>query len=207
MLRAISELKRVTIAATDGNLGSVSDVYFDDRSWAVRYLVVDAGRPLPDRPLFVPPMSVRRSEPTALRLGLSTREIEMCSFGSAQAGGLGPECPTRAEDGGAVHLQAATAVIGYAVRAEDGEIGHVKDVLVDDRTWAVRYLVVDTGHWWGGKTVLVSPRWFTRVGWDESKTLSCLVTTIGDGGAAARPVPFEREHQSPVFTQPSDQTP
>jgi hypothetical protein len=43
MLRGISDLKRFTIAATDGNLGSVSDLYFDDRSWAVRYLVVDAG--------------------------------------------------------------------------------------------------------------------------------------------------------------------
>ena len=207
MLRTINALKRVTIAATDGNLGSLSDVYFDDRSWAVRYLVVDAGWRLPDRPLFVPSVSVRSSEPTALRLGLSTREIEMCSLGSAQAGGLGPECPTRADDGGAAHLQAATAVIGYAVRAEDGEIGHVKDLLVDDRAWAVRYLVVDTGHWWAGKTVLVSPGWFTRVGWDESKTLFCLVTTIGDGGAAARPVPADRAHRRPVFTQPSDQAP
>jgi hypothetical protein len=44
MLHGISDLKRFTIAATDGQLGSVSDLYFDDRSWAVRYLVVDAGR-------------------------------------------------------------------------------------------------------------------------------------------------------------------
>jgi hypothetical protein len=33
MLRGISDLTRFTIAATDGKLGSVRDLYFDDRSW------------------------------------------------------------------------------------------------------------------------------------------------------------------------------
>ena len=77
---------------------------------------------------------------------------------------------------GDAHLKTATAVMGYTIQAEDGEIGHVKDVLVDDRAWAIRYLVVDTEKWWEGKTVLVSPQWLTRVTWDESKTLFCLVT-------------------------------
>jgi sporulation protein YlmC with PRC-barrel domain len=72
--------------------------------------------------------------------------------------------------------------MGYTIRAEDGEIGRVKDVLVDPKTWAIRYLVVDTKHWWTGKTVLVSPGWFTRVTWDESKTLFCIVTTVGEAG-------------------------
>jgi len=205
MLRAISELKQVTIVATDGNLGRVSDVYFDDRSWAVKYLVVDAGPRLPDRRLLVPPVSVRKSEPSALRLGSSTKEIEICSVTAAHPGRLGPECPVRAGGGGDVHLQAATAVIGYTILAEDGEIGHVKDVLVDDKAWAIRYLVVDTGHWWAGKTVLVSPGWFTRVGWDESKTLFCLVTTVADGGASARPAVRERVDQNAGFTRATDQ--
>ena len=49
MLRGISDLRRVTIAAMDGELGSVRDLYFDDRSWTVCYLVVDTGSWLPDR--------------------------------------------------------------------------------------------------------------------------------------------------------------
>jgi hypothetical protein len=55
---------------------------------------------------------------------------------------------------------------------------------VDSKAWAIRYLVVDTKQWWAGKTVLVSPGWCTRVAWDESKTLFCIVTTVGDVGAA-----------------------
>jgi sporulation protein YlmC with PRC-barrel domain len=189
MLRGIRELERVTVAARDGDLGSVSDLYFDDRSWTVRYLAVEPDPQLPGRRLFVSPMSVRRSDPTTLRLGLSMREVEMNSMNSAEPGRVLPESLGRTGNGGDGHLRTATAVMGYAIRAEDGEIGHVKDVLVDDEAWAIRYLAVDTEHWWTGKTVLVSPSWLTRVAWDESKTLFCIVTTVGDGWASDRPVP------------------
>ncbi len=194
MLRGISDLKRFTIAATDGQLGSVNDLYFDDRSWAVRYLVVDAGPWLPGRRLCVSPISVRSSDPTTLRLGSSMAQVAVSSVSSAQPDEVLPECLVRAGDGGDCHLQTATAVMGYAIRAEDGEIGHVKDILVDDKAWAIRYLVVDTEDWWAGRTVLVSPGWLTRVAWDESKTLSCIATAGGDTGAAGRPVLGRRAH-------------
>ena len=41
--------------------------------------------------------------------------------------------------------------------ASDGEIGHVNDFYFDDRNWAVRYLVADTGSWMPGRLVLISP--------------------------------------------------
>ena len=40
--------------------------------------------------------------------------------------------------------------------ALDGEIGHVSDFLVDEGTWTVRYLVIDTSNWIGGRSVLIS---------------------------------------------------
>jgi len=43
------------------------------------------------------------------------------------------------------------------VAASDGDIGQVRDAFFDDRSWAVRYLVVDTGNWLGGREVLISP--------------------------------------------------
>ena len=66
------------------------------------------------------------------------------------------------------HLRSSAAVIGYHVAAKDGDIGHVEDFLVDEATWAIRYLVVDTRNWWFGKTVLVSAEWVTDVDWNES---------------------------------------
>ncbi len=58
---------------------------------------------------------------------------------------------------------------GYHIQAEDGEIGHVEDFVIDDETWAIRYLIVDTRNWWPGNKVLISPKWIERVSWDESK--------------------------------------
>jgi len=49
MLKPASGFKGLTIAATDGDIGSVNDLYFDDLSWTIRYLVVDTGTWLPGR--------------------------------------------------------------------------------------------------------------------------------------------------------------
>jgi hypothetical protein len=60
-------------------------------------------------------------------------------------------------------------VSGHYVQATDGEIGHVEDFIIDDETWAIRYLIIDTRNWWPGKKVLISPQWIERVSWNESK--------------------------------------
>jgi uncharacterized protein YrrD len=67
------------------------------------------------------------------------------------------------------HLRSCEAVIGYHIHASDGEIGHVEGFLVDDQTWAIRYLIVNTSNWWMGHKVLIAPQWVTGVRWlDES---------------------------------------
>ena len=45
----------------------------------------------------------------------------------------------------------------YAIRATDGNIGHVKDFYFDDEAWVIRYLIVDTGNWLSSGEVLISP--------------------------------------------------
>jgi sporulation protein YlmC with PRC-barrel domain len=210
MLRAISDLRRFTIAAADGNLGSVGDVYFDDRSWNVRYLVVDAGNWLPGRRVLVSPSVVRTSDPTTLHVALSKQQVSASPDVSTRGlprcsplqGGLEPVKLVPAGDGGDVHLQTATAVMGYAIQTEDGEIGHVKDVLVDDRAWAIRYLVVDPENRWVGKKVLVSPAWLTDVTWDASKTLSCIVTAVDSGIGNRRAAIPSIEHRQNSARRP-----
>jgi hypothetical protein len=67
------------------------------------------------------------------------------------------------------HLRSTDAVRGHSIQAEDGEIGHVEDFIIDNETWAIRYLIIDTRNWWPGKKVLVSPQWIERVSSSESK--------------------------------------
>lgn len=48
-------------------------------------------------------------------------------------------------------------LIGCTIRASDGPIGEISDVLFDDTTWTVRWVVVDTGTWLPGRMVLLPP--------------------------------------------------
>lgn len=66
-------------------------------------------------------------------------------------------------------LRSTQEVSGYNIQATDGEIGHIEDFIIDDETWAIRYLVVNTQNWWPGKKVLVSPLWIKRVSWSDLK--------------------------------------
>jgi hypothetical protein len=70
---------------------------------------------------------------------------------------------------GDAHLRSARDVQGYDVQGSDEAIGHVEDFVVDDATWAVRYLVIDTGRWWFGKKVLIAPHWASSVSWEDRK--------------------------------------
>jgi hypothetical protein len=73
------------------------------------------------------------------------------------------------------HLRSTHDVCGHHIQAADGGIGHVEDFIIDDETWAIRYLIVNTHNWWPGKKVLISPKWIERVSWIESKVFVNLL--------------------------------
>jgi hypothetical protein len=41
--------------------------------------------------------------------------------------------------------------------------------MVDDKSWAIRELVVETGHWYSGKEILISPSKIERISHEGSK--------------------------------------
>lgn len=72
------------------------------------------------------------------------------------------------EDSGDPHLRSCEEVIGYHIKASDGEIGHAEDFLADDELWTMRYCVVDTRNWLPGRKVLVAVLWFNKVNWERA---------------------------------------
>ncbi|HVL34769.1 MAG TPA: PRC-barrel domain-containing protein [Burkholderiales bacterium] len=64
------------------------------------------------------------------------------------------------------HLRSSSEVVGYRIQAADGEIGHVEDFLVDDRSWAIADMVVDTGNWLPGRKVRVAPSAIEDIDWN-----------------------------------------
>jgi sporulation protein YlmC with PRC-barrel domain len=66
------------------------------------------------------------------------------------------------------HLRSAAELMGYHVKATDGDVGRVDDVLLDTEHWKVQYLIVDTHELWPGGKVLVSTDWLKEVSWEGS---------------------------------------
>ena len=98
------------------------------------------------------------------------------------------------------HLRSFNAVTGYSIHATDGDIGHVEGLLVDEETWAIRYLVVDTSNWWLGHQVLVAPQWIQSVSWPDS-TVSVNLTrqAIQDAPAYDPALGLDREQEINTF--------
>ena len=52
-------------------------------------------------------------------------------------------------------LRKTSTLTGCSIQAKDGDIGYVSDLFFDDESWAVRWLVVETGSWLTGRKVLL----------------------------------------------------
>jgi hypothetical protein len=201
------------VAASDGRLGSVSDLLFDDASWMIRWVVVDTGHWLSGRKVVLPTSVLGHPDPQdrefPVRLTMKqvedspdidahqpvSRQMEanvfdyygwapywgsgyfLGGFSGNYRGGAIASSPAlepgdseiehadrrqRADD---PHLRSVTAVTGYHIHAQDGEIGHVEDFLAEDEDWSIHFLVVATRNWWPGRKVLISPRSAGKIDW------------------------------------------
>jgi len=66
------------------------------------------------------------------------------------------------------HLRSTAIVTGYHIHATDGEIGHVNDFIMDDENWQIKFIVVDTHNWFGGKKVMVPVHLIKKIEWSDS---------------------------------------
>lgn len=222
MLRNLKELENFKINATDGDIGHITDFYFDDSAWVVRYIVVNTGTWLSSRKVLISPISVKRLNVQAEVLPLTITKAQVSSSPEIDAdlpvarqhevrymayygyapywGGTGvwgdgmyPNLTLAGASGNhhdraehaqmeladdlrvdlighrsdEPHLRSCDAVTGYHIHATDGDIGHVAGFLIDDDTWAIRYLVIDTSNWWMGHKALIAPAWIEGVNWTD----------------------------------------
>jgi hypothetical protein len=66
------------------------------------------------------------------------------------------------------HLRNTQAVNGYDLEASDGTIGHICDFMMDNQSWAIRQLVIKTGHRFSGKEVEIPTSQVDRISYEKS---------------------------------------
>jgi uncharacterized protein YrrD len=75
------------------------------------------------------------------------------------------------ETHGDPNLRSTHNVDGYSIHAEDGNVGDVEDFIFDDISWRIDFMVVDTGNWFPGKKVLISPGLIKEIDWSTSEVI------------------------------------
>jgi uncharacterized protein YrrD len=220
MIHSFKALQDYKVAASDGDIGSVDDLFFDEDTSVVRWIVIDTGGWLSGRKVLMSPAAFGPAEHASHSLPTShsreqvekspdvashrpvSRHAEQAIHdyyswepywhssapvfaypwgGPALAGrglepesGLDPverEVEARQREGEDPHLRSAKEVLGYYVHAADGDIGHIDDLLYDEDSMQLRFVVVDTRNWLPGRKVLVAIEWFHDVNFaDESIT-------------------------------------
>ena len=90
------------------------------------------------------------------------------------------------------HLRSSKDLEGYRIHATDGEIGHVEGLLVDEKTWAIRYIVANTSNWWIGYQVLIPPGSIKGLSWyDGTVTLEQTMQQVRDAPQYHPDIPFD----------------
>lgn len=173
MIRTSNELYQRPIHAVDGDLGTVFDLYFDDRSWNIRYIVAELGSWFKSKRVLISPSAFAEFDGASLKVHLTRKEISDCPdnendkpvylqekeraealyamLQSYNATG-GPSLvvpfvpPVSGEDvqvGGRWnrHLRSARVVTQYALCTEEKTVGQARNLLIDDRSWMVAYVV------------------------------------------------------------------
>ena len=235
MLMNAMQLEGFVIRATDGEIGHVDQLYFDDGTWAIRYLTVKTGGWLEDREVLISPISVISTDWQAKRIdvSLTMKQVEdspnidthrpvsrqdeaayLGYYGYPYYWGfypMGLVDPTAnfnnelladriRKESTDSHLRCIQAVTGYHIVASDGEIGHVQGFVLDDETWAIRYMEVATRNWLPGKTVLVAPSWIQRVSWSDSTVYVALSRdAIQTGPEFDKSAPITRDYEDRLY--------
>jgi hypothetical protein len=98
------------------------------------------------------------------------------------------------------HLRSCKVVMDYHIQSVDGDIGHVQGLLVDEETWAIRYLIVNTSNWWLDHLVLIAPQWIQKVSWSDT-TVSVDLTrqAVKDAPAYDSAAQLNREQEVNIF--------
>lgn len=214
------------IQAIDGDLGKLDDFYFDDRSWNIRYMIVDTGKWIEGRKVLLSPLviqnpdlsnkyitvnltkeQIKNSPDIDTKRPVSVQHESEYSWPTYGIGALETPLMINQEHlhqsndtmmrSDDPHLRSTDEVFGYNISALDGDIGHIDDMIIDDDTWTIHFWVVKTKNLLPGKRVLISPQYINLISWEDEKVfVDMTVDSIKNSPEYDPSRPVELEYET-----------
>lgn len=88
---------------------------------------------------------------------------------------------------------------GHRIQAIDGEICHVKDIVIDEDNWSIRYLVVATENLGKKRDILLPPQWIGRISWEESKVYVDISSDVAMRSPEYLPGSLTRDYEGRLY--------
>jgi uncharacterized protein YrrD len=242
-------LRNLHVDALDGYFGKIDEFYFEEKSWAVRYIIIIYGFLHHVRKMISPSVIENMStERIAVKLNIEqiknspdidtqkpvSRELEekihkyygwpnywtyppyTNTYGTALYPGFGLSYPYSMplyRDRDKIHeemnkdikniqsnLRSTKELIGYSAKSRNQYIGRIKDYLVDDKSWALRYTIIDTDSFLSGKKIIIASHWAIDIDW-FSKTIFFDIDeqVIKNGPSYENSMVLDRDFESRIF--------
>ncbi len=153
MLRSLREVFGYSVCTMDAYIGSIRELYLDDKEWVIRGFLVKVEGATGDDQVYVPSCFLEETDP-----GQRIFLIQSCIRE------LKKDVPVSLIAGEYPSLRPVHRIIGSKVYAKDSEVGRVEDLILNDADFAVRYLVINAEV--VDKKFMISPWWCERVFWE-----------------------------------------
>lgn len=153
MLIHIKSLMNCKVQNTDGNLSKIKDIYFDDKTWEIRNLVLDVSKWWTGKGRFlIKPKNIEGLDSTnsIIFISLSLGQVQENSSGRLDAEVQHKQKLEKKEaessEEKVTKLRSSKELFDFRVQRNGTEIGALKDLTVDVGSWKFEHLVISEGE-------------------------------------------------------------
>lgn len=189
----LSQFIGYKVKAADGHLGTVCDFYFDESSWKVGFVAINAEKWL-ERDLLISPHDMLLPDITSktfpvkiTRQQISSRITmplqstinqtvdvhlnDTLTYAQERSAIVMPipakENPQKSLTLSGHTLRRTQVVAGYVIRSLDTVLGKIFDYILEDTTWQIRYVVIRIEKSISKKHLLMDSRHLNKTGWSN----------------------------------------
>jgi hypothetical protein len=147
------------LKAPDGHIGTICDFYFDERSWRIRYLMVNTGNWL-HKNILISPLALLEPDVASKTFPVKMTRNKIADSQKTNNGEqISVQHPSK--------CRRTQTVTGCLIKAPQTILGKVFDYILEDKNWQIRFLVIKVDKSISEKILLMDSRHLNNIFWSK----------------------------------------